>query len=67
MDVDKNWGGEKSSRQSWTSMRQRIVDHYVRKIRCGRAVCIGIVLFPVFHEKSDNIVTLFLKQICRNG
>lgn len=35
MDADKTWDGKKSPRQSWTSMRQRIVDHYIRKIRSG--------------------------------
>ena len=35
MGAEKTWDDERSRQQSWTSMRQRIVDHYLRKIRSG--------------------------------
>ena len=35
MSVDKNRDEEKSRRQAWTTMRQRITDHFLRKIRNG--------------------------------
>ena len=35
MNVGKTWDDEKSPRQSWASVRRRIVDHYIRKIRSG--------------------------------
>ena len=35
MNVDRTGDEGKSRQRSWTSMRQRIIDHYLRKIRSG--------------------------------
>ena len=35
MNIDKPRDEESSQRQSWTTMRQRITDHFIRKIRNG--------------------------------